>query len=173
MNLILIGLRGSGKTTVGGLLAARLGRPFIDLDDLVAKALGSESPGQAWRARGEAAFRSAEVAALRESLHIPGQVLSLGGGTPTAPGAAELLQAERASGRARIVYLAAGPEVLRQRLAQTDLASRPSLTGTGVLDEIAAVHATRDGLYRTLADAVIDTAGRDAGAIAADLAKFT
>lgn len=173
MNLILIGLRGSGKTTVGGLLAARLGRPFVDLDDVVAKALGAATPGEAWRARGEAAFRAAELAALRDVLHTPGRVLSLGGGTPTAPGAADLLRAERATGRARIVYLAAAPEILRRRLSGTDLAARPSLTGKGVLDEIDTVHAARDGLYRTLADAVIDTAGREPAAIADDLAKFT
>jgi shikimate kinase len=173
MNLILIGLRGSGKTTVGGLLAARLGRPFVDLDDAVAVALNARSAGEAWRARGEAAFRSAEVTALRDALRVPERVLSLGGGTPTASGAVELLNAERASGRVRIVYLAASPAVLRQRLAGTDLASRPSLTGAGVLGEIDAVHAARDGLYRSLADAVIDTAGQDAAAIAEHLAKFT
>lgn len=173
MNLILIGMRGSGKTTVGGLLAARLGRPFVDLDDVVAKALDAPTPGEAWRVRGEAAFRSAEVIALRSALRVSGRVLSLGGGTPTAPGAGELLEGERVSGRARIVYLAADPAVLRHRLAGTDLASRPSLTGAGVLDEIEAIHAARDGLYRSLADAVIETAGRDAAAIADQLSKFT
>lgn len=170
-NLLLIGLRASGKSTLGRLVAARLSRPFIDLDDRTAARLGEPSPAAALGRYGEPAFRAAESAALRETLLGSGRVVALGGGTPTAPGAAEMLERERAAGRAVIVYLHAAPDVLRARLAATDVASRPSLTGRGTLEEIEALYAGRDGLYRRLADAVIDTSARTADQLCADLAS--
>lgn len=170
-NLLLIGLRASGKSTLGRLIAARLARPFIDLDDRTAARLGEPSPAAALGRHGEPAFRAAEFAALRETLSGGGQVVALGGGTPTAPGAADMLECERAAGRAVIVYLHAAPDVLRARLAATDVASRPSLTGRGTLEEIEALYAGRDGLYRRLADVVIDTSARTADQLCADLAS--
>lgn len=165
-NLLLIGLRASGKSTLGRLVAARLSRPFIDLDDRTAARLGEPSPAAALGRYGEPAFRAAESAALRETLLGSGRVVALGGGTPTAPGAAEMLERERAAGRAVIVYLHAAPDVLRARLAATDVASRPSLTGRGTLEEIEALYAGRDGLYRRLADAVIEVEFAPSDAIA-------
>jgi shikimate kinase len=159
MNLILIGLRGSGKTTVGRLVAQRLGRTFVDLDDVTARALGAATIVQAWRRCGEPAFRAAESRALTEVLAKDGRVVALGGGTPTAAGAAELLRAARDTGRARVLYLSADAGSLRARLAGTDMSSRPSLTGADPLEEIEVVLARRDGLFRTLASAIVDTIG--------------
>jgi shikimate kinase len=171
-NLVLIGLRASGKSTLGRLVAARLGRPFIDLDDLTAARLGGSSPADALTRRGEPAFRAAEAAALRETLARPGLVVALGGGTPTAPGASELLQQERAARRAVIIYLHVAPEILRSRLAATDLAARPSLTGRGTLDEIGTLYSRRDALYRALADTLIEAGSAPPVALAERIAAI-
>lgn len=147
--LVLIGLRGSGKTALGRALA---GGSLVDLDELVAARAGLASAAAFIRERGIEAFRRAEADALRDALAGDAAVIALGGGTPTAPGAAEMLR----GCAARVVYLRATPETLAARLSRTDLASRPSLTGVGVLEEIGALFAARDGLYRGLAGEVID-----------------
>lgn len=164
-----MGLRGSGKSTLGRELGALLGRAFVDLDVVTLRALGHASASEAFGAVGEAGFRAAEVAALGAVLRDGGQVVALGGGTPTAAGAAELLRGERGRGSAWVVYLHAAPEVLRARLAGTNLANRPALLGRDALDEIGRVYAARDGLYRELADVIVEVGARsvadDAGLI--------
>lgn len=149
--LVLLGLRGSGKSTLGPRLAERLKRPFIDLDDRTAAACGSASAGEAYARLGETAFRLAEADQLRRGLDEAGAVIALGGGTPTAPGAAALLRAASERGLTRLVYLRASVETLRRRLAAAGVASRPSLTGLGTLDEIERIFLQRDPLYRELA----------------------
>jgi shikimate kinase len=158
VNIVLMGLRGSGKSTLGRLLAERLKLPLCDLDELTARAMGAASVGEAWMRHGEAAFRKAEVRALSEALErADASVVALGGGTPTAPGAADLIAAQQKQGRVLLVYLSAEPENLRARLASDDNTNRPSLTGADPLLEMEAVHAKRDPLYRRMADEVIDT----------------
>lgn len=157
--VVLMGLRGSGKSTLGRALADRLARPFVDLDDRTARALGCETPGEALRAQGIDRFRAAEARALAATLeeleNDPG-VLALGGGTPTAPNAAGELAGRRAAGSVRIVYLAASPATLADRLRTPGAPDRPALTGADPIDEIAALHTQRDPLYRSLADAVLE-----------------
>lgn len=158
-NLLLIGLRGSGKSTIGRALADREGRPFLDLDDVTAGFLLCGSVAEAWARHGEAGFREAEARALAAALRDDGRVIALGGGTPTAPGAADLIGAATREGRAVVVYLRCSPEDLRRRLAmlhEAALANRPSLTGRNALDEIPAVFAQRDPLYVSLASRVVE-----------------
>jgi len=167
--LLLIGLRGSGKSTLGRLLARRLGRAFLDLDDAVLEHLGFTTVADAWTTLGEPAFRKAETECLRACLTAeagrPGQeraqsapdaqVVALGGGTPTAPGAADLLRDASNSHAATIVYLRARPDTLRARLGPAADANRPALTDTNTLDEVDAVFAARDPLYQALATEII------------------
>lgn len=162
VNVILMGLRGSGKSTIGRLVAPRLGLAFVDLDDETPRLLGFGGVAEAWEARGEAEFRRAECEALGRVLGADGQVIALGGGTPLAPGAADALRAAVASGGARLVYLRAEPGALRARLAQDGNGHRPSLTGRGVVDEVDEVFAARDPLYVRLAQYVIDVTGKSA-----------
>lgn len=158
-----MGLRASGKTTVARLLSVRLGYSAVDLDDVVATAMGEPNAGACIRAHGFAAFRQAEAEALRHALESSlkepderGLVLALGGGTPTAPGAAELLRAARDSRRALVVYLRASEQTLRARLTGDSQTDRPSITGAGTLDEIGRMLRERDPLYRELAERVIE-----------------
>jgi shikimate kinase len=152
-HLVLIGLRASGKSTTGRLLAQELGVPFVDLDDRTATLLGAETVGEAFRSAGEQRFREAESQALRAALDEPPQVIALGGGTPTAPGAAAMISAARDSSAAAVVFLDPGLETLAARL-ERDEGDRPSLTGLGVVAEIEAVAARRRPLYAALADLV-------------------
>ena len=151
-----MGLRASGKTTAGRAVARRRGVGFCDLDDLVAGRLGAESPGAALRERGEAAFRAAETACLRGAV-TDGSigVLALGGGTPTAPGAAELLKDNDA---VRLVYLRADAVTLGERLAASGV-DRPALRGSDPVSEIGRLLDERDALYRELADEVVEVGG--------------
>lgn len=160
LRLTLVGYRACGKSTVGRLVAARLGWPFIDADvDLEAR-LGM-GIAAFFASRGEPAFRDAESAALGEILGKSGAlVLSTGGGC--------VLRAEnrgtlRANGGV-VAYLHAPAEVLQERLRR-DAGGRPSLSGVAVADEVPRILAQREPLYREVADAVIP-ADRPANAVA-------
>lgn len=154
-NLVLIGLRGSGKSTIGARLAESLGRGFVDLDDSTARVLDCAGAGEAIANHGMDAFRAAERAALEQELQTSGRVIALGGGTPTAEGCVELLK----SNACRVIYLKAQPSTLRARLSSTDNTDRPSLTGGDVLDEIGTVYEQRDPLYMEIAESVMHTDG--------------
>ncbi|HCT45845.1 MAG: shikimate kinase [Phycisphaerae bacterium] len=154
-NLILIGLRASGKSTLGRLLAQELGRDFVDLDRVVAEQMDASGPGEIIEREGIDAFRFAETQALRSVLEHSGQIIALGGGTPTAPGAADLLR----EADARIIYLRATPETLRERLSESDNTDRPALVGTDALDEVQTLFEQRDPLYRQLAQSVVHVDG--------------
>ncbi len=161
--IMLMGLRASGKTTIGQRLATQLGRLFIDLDLLTAAQLGETTAGAALLRYGEKDFRLAEFDVLFNLLKpvffpiVIDQpfVLALGGGTPTAPGAADFLRSARESGKVFIIYLATDEPTLTARLT-ADSTLRPSLTGRSTTDEVAALLIARNPLYRDLADLVID-----------------
>jgi shikimate kinase len=170
--VILMGLRGSGKSSLAQLLVRSGLMPrAVDLDPLTASRLGVAGAGEAIQAAGIQAFREAEAEALREVLHGAGHggseglVLALGGGTPTAPGAAELLRDARDAGWL-LVYLRAMPTTLRERLMHDRAAAaRPSLTGKGTLEEIDELFSQRDELYRGLSSSVIEVDGLNAAAV--------
>jgi shikimate kinase len=155
VTIYLMGLRGSGKTTLGPMLAARVGGAFVDLDAITPAVLGVASAAEALRRFGTPAFREAERHALGDPRVLAAAVVGLGGGTPThPPSEAELRR--RASAGDRLIYLRAAPATLRARLAATDLTARPSLTGAGVLNEIETLFAVRDPIYRSLSSAIVE-----------------
>jgi len=162
--LVLIGARGSGKTTLGREFADRVGLAFRDLDAELAAAGGASSAGELLAARGEAAFRAAEsalfVAALEAAPQGP-SVWATGGGLLTSSVARVALAAARASGRARCVWLTARPETLAERVAG-DPTVRPALfaggsSGEGPLAEARRVLAERSAAYAEAADLELDT----------------
>ncbi len=158
MHLILIGLRGSGKTTAGRAAAVLLSRPFIDLDDVTRSVCGMTA-NTCFETAGETAWRAAESTALERTLASTNpSVIALGGGTPTAPGAFELLEAARDGGHARIVRLHALTDDLVARIG--DDAERPPLTTLDPLDEMTAMEKARGPMLARLATATIDTSGR-------------
>ena len=161
--LILIGYRGSGKTTVGRLLAGRLGWDFADADDHIEAAAG-KSITDIFASEGEAGFRDREASALGELCQKPRLVIATGGGAVLRPANRELL---RASGF--VVWLRVPPETAWVRL-QTDpttAARRPNLTAAGGIDEVRALLAAREPLYRETADLVVDADAPSPEAVAA------
>ncbi|MGH7241812.1 MAG: shikimate kinase [Phycisphaerales bacterium] len=171
--LILLGLRTSGKTTLGKLAAAKLQLPFLDLDDLTSRVLNQPSAGDAIRNLGLPAFRAGEVRALSTPEAGSVGVLSLGGGTPTDPAARAAIEVLRRAG-ARVIYLRATPATLRARLSQTDLSTRPSLTGVNPVDEVEAIFRERNPVFHSVADVTIDVDAMDEqAALAAVLATLS
>lgn len=154
--VMLIGLRGSGKSTLGRELAKRLHRPFVDLDDETRAQMHCKTVAEAWEKYGESGYRQAETRALRKVLTRHGQVIALGGGTPTAPGARDIIERAQLNNSAYVIYLRASVHTLRERLSKVDMTDRPALTGTDSITEIDLVLARRDTIYRNLADEVID-----------------
>ncbi len=147
--VMLVGMRGAGKTTVGRLLSARLGRPFLDLDAEIEREAGRSIP-DLFREEGEAGFRERERRELERALLRPGLVLAVGGGALDSPRARELV----ARFRPRVVLLAAAEEVLAERIRGSD---RPSLTGKPPEREIGELLARRRPVWESLADLEIDS----------------
>jgi shikimate kinase len=154
MNILLIGLRGSGKSTIGGLLAAHLHRQFIDLDVRVAEHFGSRPVREIWSSFGEHAWREAELSSLTTVLAQDNAVLALGGGTPMIRAAAAHVQQLRNEGRARVVYLQCSAATLQQRL-RVNPGDRPSLTGLDCVAEVPQILQMREPTLVSLADLII------------------
>lgn len=150
MNLVLIGLMGSGKTAVGRRLAERLGRPFVDLDDEIAAAAGRSIP-ELFDTEGEAGFRAREAAAVATVAARSGQVIATGGGVVLD---SDNIAALRASGA--VVWLDVELDELARRVGEG--ARRPLLTGdpAGRLMALADERAPR---YRAAAHHVVAAGG--------------
>ncbi|MEZ4471009.1 MAG: shikimate kinase [bacterium] len=160
-HLLISGPMGTGKSTVGRLVADRLSLPFLDLDALVETDAGM-SVARIFSAEGEDAFRQREHRALAEALSGPPSVIALGGGTVVD---ASNRHAARLHGR--LVTLTASMETLHHRLAGDD--TRPLLAG-GV-EALADLVATRAVAYAD-ADVVVATDGLAPDDVAAMVAAL-
>ena len=150
MMITLTGFMGSGKTTVGKVLADFLGCPFMDLDDLVVKKAGKSIP-DIFAQDGEPAFRELEAQVLRQTVGKYAEstvVLALGGGAILAPASAALLHDKTVC-----IYLRATLDTLLGRLAG-ETAGRPLAD-----DALAARLASREPIYEETAHVTIDTDG--------------
>jgi shikimate kinase len=145
--LLLVGMMGSGKTTVGELAALRLGWPHLDSDAEVVAATGHTVP-EIFASQGEQAFREAESAALARAVQVEPVVVSVAGGAVLDSDNRRLI---RTSGT--VVLLRAEVGTLADRIG--DGAGRPLLDGD-TEQALAELDAVRRLLYMQLADAVVD-----------------
>ncbi len=155
--LALVGYRGTGKSTVGRILADRLNRRFFDAD-LELEARCGRSIVSFFAESGEPAFRDWEEQTLQLLVQSdPGAVLATGGGAVLRPSNRRLLIEF-----GLVVWLKADADEIASRLNADRLAGRdrPALTAAGSIAEISAVLADRASLYRDVADAEVETRGR-------------
>lgn len=151
-NIILIGMRASGKSSLGRRLARARGRPFLDLDDELARRVRCDVDALL-AARGEAAFRRLEGPVLEWAATRRGHVIATGGGAVLHPRAFAALAAT-----GPVVYLQAPAAELVQRGAGRP---RPALTALPPYDEVAALLRRRDPLYRAAASLTIPASRTD------------
>jgi shikimate kinase len=161
----LVGPRAAGKSTVGRLLAARLGFSFVDGDDLLAAAAGRPA-GEHLAAVGEPAFRRLEAQVTVGLLEAAdAAVVALGGGAVTIDA---VRQALRRPGLF-VAFVHAPPAVLAARL-RADAGRRPPLTGLPIEREVEALLALRLPLYAEVAHARFDSAATSPAEVAAAIA---
>lgn len=148
-NLILVGPMGAGKSTIGRLLAKELHLPFKDSDKEIEVRTGADIPW-IFDVEGEAGFREREQAVLADLCREDGLVLATGGGAVLR---AENRAALHAGGR--VIYLHTSVEQQLERTARDR--NRPLLRTANPGQVLRELLATRDPLYREIADVVIET----------------
>jgi shikimate kinase len=161
----LVGMPGSGKSTVGPELAGRLGVPFIELDAEIERTAGRSVP-EIFAEEGEAGFRAREAAALVDAAQHDPSVVSCGGGVVLEPANRITL---RATGE--VVFLSVPLQVLVSRVSPA--ADRPLIQHDGDLERLFQL---REPLYREFAAHVVDASGEIgevATAIEEELLRWT
>ncbi len=141
-NIILTGFMGTGKTSVGRLVAERLDRPFLDLDDVIAARAGKPIP-RIFAEDGERAFRALEAAVCAELAAPAGLVVAAGGGAVVNPANRAALAAG-----GLVICLDAAPEAILARVG--DDANRPMLAGGNRQARIENLLAQRAGAYAAI-----------------------
>jgi shikimate kinase len=166
MNVILIGFRGSGKSTVGRALAMRLGLEFVDTDEEVERRSG-KTIARIFEKEGEAAFRKLEKEEVLRACRGDGSVIAVGGGAVENP---ELASEMRETGL--VVLLSAPAGVLYERIERdsTSGSRRPPLTQSGGLEEVRELLARRHDAYHDTAHLEFDTSAVEPGAVADGIA---
>jgi shikimate kinase len=157
-HLFLVGMMGAGKSTVGRLVAARLGWEFVDTDAEIERATGA-TVAAVFAERGEAAFRAEERAALEAVTRRDAPtVVSVGGGGVLDERNCARMRAGRA-----VVWLRASPATLAERVDGGE--QRPLLAGTGgdaggTGAALARIEAERRPRYEALSTVTVDVDGR-------------
>ena len=163
-SILLSGIKHSGKSTTGKLLAKTWGIPFFDLDDLMVDLCREErggvksvtwEPREIYRRLGRKGFQELEIRTLKAHRTVPGPyVLALGGGTQEQPEAGEIL-----SGMGILVYLHEDANLLYRRIEARGIP--PFLQSDSPRTSFLKLYAARDGLYRAGADLTVALEGRD------------
>ncbi len=159
-NVILVGFMGAGKSSVGRILAARLGRCFVETDEMITATEGRPIP-EIFAEKGEAHFRALEDEAVRLLALKRGDVIATGGGLPCGAGRAEAL---RAIGT--VVWLSGDFGALYERALRGG--DRPMLSGKSREQAEALYEARR--LFYAKADLAVDTTGLNPDQVAARVA---
>ena len=163
--VVLIGLRGAGKTTVGRAIAARLGTSFVDTDTLIAEQAGL-SIAEIFAAEGEAGFRRRERETIAAIVKGAPGVVSVGGGAVL-----DADNVKRLGELGKIVWLTAPPNVLWERVSSDSSTAdtRPALTDRSGVKELEHLSRRRAGGYAVAADLAVDTAGKSPETVAGEI----
>ena len=158
-NVFLVGMMGSGKTTLGRALAQRLALPFADTDRILVERTGVPVT-TIFEIEGEEGFRRRESAVLAELVEGEDRVVATGGGAILSAGNRELMRAH-----GTVVYLRARLDHLWERTRRDN--TRPLLAIPNPRATLAALMATRDPLYLEAAHVVVDTGSQSASSLVA------
>ena len=148
-NVFLVGMMGAGKTSVGKLLARKLGKVFYDSDHVIEERTGVRIP-VIFELEGEAGFRARETTVLEELTAVSGVVVATGGGAVLSVHNRAILRE-----RGKVVYLRAGVSELWNRTRHDR--NRPLLQTADPYARLCELHAMRDPLYREVAHVIMDT----------------
>jgi len=153
VNIILVGSRGSGKSTVGPVAAKRLRLEFVDVDVRIVEEAG-KSIREIFASEGEPGFRRREHDACQKLRRLKNHLVAVGGGALVDPENRSLL-----CRLGKVVWLRAPAAVLWARVSKDPhtVFNRPNLTSTGGLSELEALLLQREPLYAAAASHVIDT----------------
>ena len=162
MNIVLIGYRGSGKSSVGKRIASCLDMEFVDTDDLLQNRHG-KSISEIVEAHGGEYFRAAEKRVIEE--------ISLKNHLVIAPGGGAVLDADNVTALRRngfMIWLKADSQVLLRRMGEDPetIGRRPSLTGKGLSEEIEEILTYRNPFYKGASAVELDTSEMDVEAVA-------
>jgi len=169
MNIVLMGYRGCGKTTVGRIVAEKLNRPFVDTDAMIQERAG-KTIREIVADGGWAAFRSLERGVVEELAGREGCIVALGGGAVL-----DQQNVKELKRNGSFIWLTADGETIAERLGndQATNAQRPSLSGMDMVAEIETMLRDREPVYRMAADQVIDTTGRSVDEVANEIMQMT
>lgn len=162
-NIFLVGLMGAGKTSVGKLLAKRLGKDFYDCDQEIEDATGVKI-AVIFEIEGEAGFRARESKMLVELANRANVLIATGGGAVLSACNRKLL-----ADRGIVVYLRAAPVDLWRRTRHDK--QRPLLKTEDRMARFEQLFAERDPLYVEIADIIVDTGSQSVGALASRLER--
>ncbi len=146
-SIVLIGVPGAGKSTIGELISAHLGRQFIDSDHVIEQRAG-KAISDIFTTDGEPAFRELEASCIADILKGPDSVVSLGGGALGNEGTRDLIKDHT------VLWLQTGLSAAVDRVGLNR--NRPLLLGN-VRGQLAGLMAAREPIYREAADLVVDT----------------
>lgn len=153
MNIVLIGMRGSGKTTVAKMLSKKLKKPYIEMDDLVMQKAGMTT-ADIVKNHGWEYFRDIESKVVQEIAKQDDTIISCGGGVVTR---AENIKALKKNGR--LFWLKVSVDTLLKRIGNDQ--NRPSLTGKLPKEDMEETLKVRYDLYKKAADMIIDAENLD------------
>jgi shikimate kinase len=162
-HVVLVGLPGSGKTTVGRLVAERLSAGLVDIDATLALRAGKPI-ATIFAEQGEAVFRELERSEMAAALASEPAVIAPGGGWAAQPGALEAAKA-----RALVIYLRACPETAAGRAAREG--TRPLLSGEDPVARMRELFVQREPFYRN-AHAHVETEGKAVEQVASEVARL-
>jgi shikimate kinase len=163
-HVVLVGLPGAGKTTIGRGAARLAQLPFLDFDEEIERRTGL-TPSEFFRRRGEGAFRATEVSLSRELVGLHTIVVAPGGGWIAQAAARAALRPH-----AILVYLQVTPEEALRRLG-SKAQLRPLLAGPDPLAALSALLAERQPMYET-ADHTLDTEAVDLQRLTEEVANL-
>ncbi|HUV46203.1 MAG TPA: shikimate kinase [Dehalococcoidia bacterium] len=158
-NIALIGFMGTGKTVVGGVLAEKLGRSFVELDSLIEQRVGKSIP-DIFQKDGEIAFRELEIEVTKEVSKDNNLVIACGGGIVL-----NKINIDRLRENARMVYLTASPEAILKRVSSEE-GQRPLLEVDNPTLTIREMLSFRKPFYERAADITINTSKLDINSVA-------